>query len=150
MVEKQERLARLDRRFKVCKLFKWILGIASVAFSVIPPLWVAFKVAPSIPKTTVWIGVSGAAAFVLAVGLILLIRGLNKRYGHNLPWATSFVLWSWVLYGLLHSLGKVIVQAEQVSLALAMGASAAFVLSLGSECFRVIEKNSSEEYRRLK
>lgn len=149
-MENREKLARLDRRFKVCKLLKWFLGISSVLLAIVPPVWVAFRVAPSIPKTNVWVGISGFAAFILAIGLLFIIRGLHKRYGQKLPWATTYLLGSWVMWAFITALKRVVEQAGQISLALSIGASAAFVLSLGSECFRVLEKNAEEEYKRLK
>ena len=145
-----EKLAKLDRRYKCYKVLKWVLGIVSIAVAVIPAICVAVTVAPSIPRVPISVGITGAAAFVLGVGLIFIIRGLEKRYAHKLPWATSALLWTWVLYCLIFSLGKVIVQIEQVSLALALGVSAAFVLSLGSELCRVLAAATKDEYERLK
>lgn len=146
----EERLKRLDKRYKSCKVLKWIFGILSIPFAIVPPVCVAFRVAPAIPKTSVWVGVTGAAAFLLAIGLLFVIRGLNRRYGQKLPWATTCVLGSWVLWAFVVAIKRVIEQAGQISLALALGSSAAFILSLGSECFRVMEKNAEEEYKRLK
>ena len=145
-----EKLKALDRRYKVCKALKWVLGIASILVATVPPICVAFRVAPAIPKTSVWVGVTGVAAFILAIGLLFIIRGLNRRYGQKLPWATTYALGSWTVWAFVVALEKVIEQAGQVSLALAFGSSGAFILSLGSECFRVMEKTAEEEYMRLK
>lgn len=146
----EERLKRLDKRYKSCKVLKWVLGVTSILFAILPPIYVAFKVAPAIPKTNVWAGVTGFAAFLLAIGLLFIIRGLNRRYGQKLPWATTYVLGSWTMWAFIVALERVIDQAGQISLALALGSSVAFILSLGSECFRVMEKTAEEEYKRLK
>lgn len=149
-MENRDRLLKLDRRYKTYKVLKWVLFVFSIGVAVVPAVWVAFKVAPSVPRIGIKVGVAGIAMFVLALGLIFIMRGLDKRYGRSLPWATTALLWSWILYCMLFSLGKVIRQAEQVSLALAIGVSAAFVLGMASELFRVLEQAVKEDYERLK
>ena len=146
----EEKLKRLDKRYKSCKVLKWLFGILSIPFAIVPPVCVAFRVAPAIPKTSVWVGVTGAAAFLLAIGLLFVIRGLNRRYGQKLPWATTCTLGSWTMWAFVTAFEKIIEQAGQIALALALGSSVAFILSLGSECFRVMERNAEEEYKRLK
>lgn len=146
----EEKLKRLDKRYKSCKVMKWLFGILSIPFAIVPPVCVAFRVAPAIPKTSVWLGVTGAAAFLLAIGLLFVIRGLNRRYGQKLPWATTCTLGSWTMWAFVTAFEKIIEQAGQIALALALGSSVAFILSLGSECFRVMERNAEEEYKRLK
>lgn len=146
----EEKLKRLDKRYKSCKVLKWLFGILSIPFAILPPVCVAFRVAPAIPKTSVWVGVTGFAAFLLAIGLLFVIRGLNRRYGQKLPWATTCTLGSWTMWAFVTAVEKIIEQAGQIALALALGSSVAFILSLGSECFRVMERNAEEEYKRLK
>ena len=146
----EEKLKRLDKRYKTCKVLKWIFGILSIPFAIVHPVCVAFRVAPTIPKTSVWVGVTGVAAFLLAIGLLFVIRGLNRRYGQKLPWATTCTLGSWTMWAFVTAVEKIIEQAGQIALALALGSSVAFILSLGSECFRVMERNAEEEYKRLK
>ena len=146
----EEKLKRLDKRYKSCKILKWLFGILSIPFAIVPPVCVAFRVAPAIPKTSVWVGVTGVAAFLLAIGLLFVIRGLNRRYGQKLPWATTCTLGSWTMWAFVTAVEKIIEQAGQIALALALGSSVAFILSLGSECFRVMERNAEEEYKRLK
>ena len=146
----EEKLKRLDKRYKSCKVMKWLFGILSIPFAIVPPVCVAFRVAPAIPKTSVWVGVTGAAAFLLAIGLLFVIRGLNRRYGQKLPWATTCTLGSWTMWAFVTAFEKIIEQTGQIALALALGSSVAFILSLGSECFRVMERNAEEEYKRLK
>lgn len=149
-MENRERLTILNRRYKTYKALKRVLLILSIAAAIIPAVCVAFKVAPSLPRVKPAIGVAYIALFILAIGLILIIRGLEKRYGRSLPWATSTLLWAWALYCFLYAIEKIIAQGILVALALAMGASAAFVLSLGSELCRVLERSAREEYERLK
>ena len=146
----EEKLKRLDKRYKSCKVLKWLFEILSIPFAIVPPVCVAFRVAPAIPKTSVWVGVTGFAAFLLAIGLLFVIRGLNRRYGQKLPWATTCTLGSWTMWAFVTAFEKIIEQAGQIALALALGSSVAFILSLGSECFRVMERNAEEEYKRLK
>ena len=143
-------LKKLDKKYKTCKVLKWMLLVMSITCAICPALVVAFKVAPSIPRVEFRTGIATSAAFLLAIGLIFVIWGLEKRFGHKLPWATTTLLRSWVLYFAIFSLKKVIVQSEQISLALAIGASVAFVLSFGSELCKTLEKNAEEEYKRLK
>lgn len=145
-----DRLVKLDRRYKCCKVLKWLLFAISLATAFLPAVFVAFKVAPSMPKVTPAVGLAGVGMFILAIGLLFIIGGLNKRYGHKLPWATLTVLLSWVLYCFLYAMQRIIVQSVQISLALAAGSSVAFVLSLGSELCGVLEKAAEEEYKRLK
>ena len=106
-----EKLKALDRRYKVCKALKWVLGIASILVAIVPPVCVAFRVAPAIPKTSVWVGVTGFAAFLLAIGLLFVIRGLNRRYGQKLPWATTCTLGSWTMWAFVTAVEKIIEQA---------------------------------------
>lgn len=149
-MENRERLTILNRRYKTYKVLKHVLLIISIAVAIIPAIWVAFKVAPSLPRVKPAAMVASFALFILAIGLILIIRGLEKRYAHSLPWAMSTLLGAWALYCFLYAIEKVIVQGVQVALALAVGASVAFVLSLGSELCRVLERSAREEYERLK
>lgn len=149
-LSKTEKLKKLDKKYKVCKVLKWVLLILSLIVAVAPAVFAAYKVAPYVPKVSFSVGLSGVAVFVLAIGLIFIIHGLKARYGHKLPWATAPLIWSWILYLLFFSLEKIITQAKQISLALAVGASVAFVLVLASEIFRVTEELTKEEYERLK
>ena len=146
----EEKLKGLDRRYKVCKVMKWVTLILSVACAILPAVIVAIRVAPSMPKVGVWQGISGCAMFVLALGLLFILRGLGKKYGHKLPWATTALIWGWVLYLIITSIKKVISQMETISLALAIGISVGFVLSIASELFAVLETGAEEEYKRLK
>ena len=143
-----EILKRLDRRYKCCRVLRRVLLIASCIVAIAPAIFVAVRVAPSFPRVKLVDGIATFAIFILAVGLIFIIRGLEKRYAHKLPWATSALFWSWVLYFMIHSLSRVISQSVQISLALAIGVSVAFVLSLGAELCLAIEKTAEEEYRR--
>lgn len=140
---------RMNRKYKTYKVIKWASLICSIISAILPAVLVAIKVAPSFPHVSVGVGVASVGAFVLALGLIFIIRGLEKRYGKHLPWATTTVLWSWVLWGMIFATQKVIAQAAQISLALAIGASVAFVLSLVSDLFKVLEKTIKEEYDRM-
>ncbi len=146
----EKTLKKFERQYKVCKVLKWILLIVSIISAVCPAIVVAFKIAPSFPRVSPQVGISGFAAVIVVIGLIFVLRGLEKRYAHKLPWATSALLWSWILYFSIYALKKIIVQSEQISLALSIGVSVAFVLSLGSELCRALEKTAREEYMRLK
>ena len=143
-------LKKLERRYKRCKVLKGVLLIVSVVVAVAPAVFVAVRVAPSFPKAKIGEGLATFAIFILAAGLIFVIRGLKKRYASKLPWATTTLLWSWVLFFLIYSLQSVISQARQISLALAIGVSVAFVLSLGSELCATLEKAAEDEYKRLR
>lgn len=138
---------RLTRRYKWCKVLKWVLLILSVAAAICPAIFVAVKVAPSFPKAEIGEMLASYALFILALGLIFIIRGLEKRYAHKLPWATTALVWSWVLYLMIHAVSKIIIQAEQIGLALAVGVSVAFVLSLGVELCESIVRSTEEEYK---
>jgi uncharacterized membrane protein YagU involved in acid resistance len=130
-------------------VLKWVLLILSVAVAIVPAIFVAVRVSPTFPKVTIGEGITTCAFFTLALGLIFIIRGLEKRYAHKLPWATTALIWSWALYLIIRALGKIIAQSEQISLALAVGISVSFVLSLGSELCKTIEHNTEEEYKRF-
>lgn len=147
---KAERLDKLDKREKLYKVLKWALLILSIAVSVAPAIFVALRVAPSFPKVKTGVAIATFAAFIIALGLIFVVRGLEKRYAHNLPWATTALVWSWVLYLVIFSLKRIIVPAEQISLALAIGVSVSFVLSLASDLCGVLAKSAADEYKRLK
>lgn len=147
---KEERLDKLDKREKLYKVLKWALLILSIAVSVTPAIFVALRVAPSFPKVKTGVAIATFAAFIIALGLIFVVRGLEKRYAHNLPWATTTLIWSWVLYLVIFSLKRIIVPAEQISLALAIGVSVSFVLSLASDLCGVLASSAAEDYKRLK
>lgn len=144
----EERLKRLNRAYKTYKVLKWVFLIVSIAVALCPAIVTAIRVAPYVPKPAPYVSIASFAAVIIAIGIGLVLGGLIRRYGHKLPWAIWGLCGSWIMYLVLYSLGKVIKQAEQVSLALAIGMSIAAVLAITSDLFAAFEKQCEEEFKK--
>ena len=146
-------LKSLNAKYKWCRWLQWITLVLSVMVSVTPGTTVAIKVARVLKEDAKakW-SLAGFAIFILCVAVLIVLRALDKKFAHKLPWALQAALWMWVMTIVIYALQKIIVQAAQISLALAIGTSAAFVLSLVSDVFKVIADGLKEEYkiRRIK
>lgn len=138
----------LKRKRKAYKALRWVFMIASIALAITPAIVVAFRVAPYIPKVRPIVGVASFASVIICIGILCIFGGLLRKYGKNLPWALGGLCVSWVLYFLIVAIKRVISQAEQVSMALAIGMSCAVVLSITSDVFAVLAKNCDEEFER--
>ena len=141
-------MKRLDRKYKWCRWLQWITLVFSVIISIAPGATVAIKVARVLKDDTKakW-GLAGFAVFILLIAVLIVLRALDKKFAHKLPWALQAMIWMWVMTIIIYALQKIIVQAAQISLALAIGTSAAFVLSLASEIFKTTADGDLLEYK---
>ena len=138
------RLKRIYRRYKALRTICFIL---SVEAAVAPSVLAAIKVAPVLKDTGSRWGLAGYAVIILVLAGLIIWRGLSKKYAHKLPWALSVSILSWGLVALLTSLQRIISQALYISIAFAIGATVALVLSVLCDLFSTLAANVREELK---
>lgn len=141
-------LVKLEKRYKRCKLMQWVAFVLSIVFAVAPGFVTAFRVAPAVKGVGPAVGLAGYAAFLVALGVLIVLNSLGKAFAHKLPWALSAMACSWILAFLLICLKDLIAQAVAISVAFALGCSAAFVLSSASVLFKAIAEMTRDEFNR--
>lgn len=141
-------LIALNRRYKIYRWIQHITFWVSIGIAVVPGIVEAFKIAPFVKGALPKIGLAGYALFLVAVGVLIVLRALGKRFAHKIPWAISAAAASWVLFLVLLSLKSIINEATAIAFAFATGTGAAVILSSVSEIFKVLANITSEEFDR--
>ena len=80
-------MPNLEKRYKVCKWLELISFILSIVFATVPGVVTAFHVAPEVKGVGSKLGLAGYAAFLVAVGVLIVLNSLGKAFAHKLPWA---------------------------------------------------------------
>ena len=143
-----------EKRYKGLRWAQHILFWCSIFAAVLPALAVAvvtglvFTEAHNVDGH--W-GLAGYAIFVLAVGAILMLKGLRDKFRDKMPWALTAATGSWIMTGFIYAIYKIVEDALFISLALAIGCSVATVMSSVSDyCKARANAMESEYYRRQK
>ena len=121
--------------------------VLSVLSASVPGVIAAIKVAPVLKDTGSRRGLAAYAVILLMISGLIIWRGLSKKYAHKLPWALSVSILSWGLVVLLTSLQRIISEALYISLAFAMGATVALMLSALCDLCGILAANVREEIK---
>ncbi len=150
MSEKREltEFEKLETRYKRLRWAQWILFISSILSAIVPAVTVALRVALTIKDSGRQISLAGFAVVILAIGALLMTWGLIAKYKDKLPWALLATVGAWIMTLLLWSLQKIIEDALFISLALAIGCTAALIMSSVSDFCKVQADGIEEEYRK--
>lgn len=146
--ENRRELSRLEKRYKRLRWTQTILGWLSVIVAIAPVTWVTFKVGVEYKEAEQSWSLAGFAIIIIAIGVILMTSGLIFKYREKLPWALLATVGSWIMTALLWSLQKIIGDALYISLALAIGCSAALILGSISDLCKVQADGIEQEYHR--
>lgn len=142
-------LTRLEKRYKGLRWAQHILFWLSI-ISAVAPCAVAVLKTGLIYKAQEearW-ALGGYAIFVIAVGAFLMLKGLRDRFRDKLPWATSAVIGTWIMTGFIAAIKAIVEDALIISLVLAIGCTAAAVLSSISDLCKAQADALRDEYNR--
>lgn len=145
-------LTAFEKRYKGLRWAQHILFWCSIIVAVVPAIVTAlvtglvFTEAHNVDGH--W-GLAGFAIFVLAVGAILMLKGLRDKFKDKMPWSLTAAIGSWIMTGFIWAIYKIVEDALFISLALAIGCSVAAVLSSVSDyCKARADAMEGEYYRR--
>ena len=153
-MEKKEKapkreLTRLEKRYRGLRWAQHILFWLSI-ISAVAPCAVAVLKTGLVYKAQVdarW-ALAGYAVFVIAVGVLLMVKGLMSKFSDKLPWATSAVIGTWIMTAFIAVIKSIVEDALIISLALAIGCTVAAVLSSISDLCRAQADALRDEYNR--
>lgn len=142
-------LTRLEKKYKGLRWAQHILFWLSI-ISAVAPCAVAVLKTGLVYKAQAdarW-ALAGYAVFVIAVGVLLMAKGLMSKFSDKLPWATSAVIGTWIMTAFIAVIKSIVEDALIISLALAIGCTVAAVLSSISDLCRVQADALRDEYNR--
>lgn len=144
-------LTKLEKRYKSLRWSQYILFVLSIAVAVVPATVAVVKTGlvytVSENEGGKW-SLTVYAIFVIAVGVLLMAKGLVSKYRDKLPWATSAVIGTWIMTGFISAIHSIVEDALVISLALAIGCSVAAVLSGISDLCKTQADVMRDEYNR--
>lgn len=148
-MKNKKELTRLEKRYKSLRWAQHILFWVSVAVAVVPAFVAILKVGLVYKESSGarW-GLAGYSVFVIAVGVILMAKGLMNKFKDKLPWATAAVIGTWIMTGFISAIKTIVEDALIISFVLAIGCTAAAVLSAISDLCRAQADALRDEYNR--
>lgn len=144
-------LSAFEKRYKGLRWAQHILFWVSLLCATVPAIVVAcvtglvFEEAHN--EDGKW-RLAGFAIFVLAVGAVLMLKGLRDKFKDKMPWAVTAAVGSWIMTGFIFAIYKIVEDALFISLALAIGCTVAVVLSSISDFCKVQADAMQQEYYR--
>lgn len=144
-------LTRLEKKYKGLRWAQHSLFWLSIISAVVPcavavlKTGLIYSVAEN--ESGKW-SLAGYAVFVVAVGVILMAKGLMSKFKDKLPWATTAVIGTWIMVGFIAAIRKIVEDALFISLALAIGCTVAVLLSGISDFCKVQADTLRDEYNR--
>ena len=142
-------LTRLEKKYKCLRWTQYILFGLSI-ISAIVPCAVAVINTGLVYKAEEggrW-ALGGYAVFVIAVGAVLMIKGLRDKFRDKLPWATAAATGTWIMTGFIAVIKSIVEDAFIISFTLAISCTVAAVLSSISDLCRAQADSLKDEYNR--
>ena len=150
----KEELTPFEKRYKRLRWAQHILFWISILTAIVPAVVVALNTGLIFHEARNAEGkwrLAGFAIFVVAIGVLLMLKGLRDKLKDKMPWSVTATVGSWIMTGFIFVVYKIIEDALWLSLALAIGCSVATVLSYISEYYETrADAMESEYYRRQK
>ena len=144
-------LTKLEKRYKSLRWAQYILFALSIIAATVPATIAVVKTGlvytVSENEGGKW-SLTVYAVFVIAVGVLLMAKGLISKYKDKLPWATSAVIGTWIMTGFISAIRAIVEDALVISFALAIGCSVAAVMSGISDLCKVQADAIRDEYNR--
>ena len=142
-------LTRLEKRYKGLRWAQYILFGLSILAATVPCAVAVIKtgLVYKAEESAKW-SLGGYAIFVVAVGAVLMLKGLRDKFRDKLPWATSAVIGTWIMTGFIAVIKAIVEDALIISLTLAIGCTVAAVLSSISDLCRAQADALRDEYNR--
>lgn len=144
-------LTRLEKKYKGLRWAQHILFWLSIISAVVPCAVAVLKTgliySVAEDESGKW-SLAGYAVFVVAVGVILMAKGLMSKFKDKLPWATSAVIGTWIMTAFIAAIKAIVEDALIISLTLAIGCTVAAVLSSISDLCKVQADSLRDEYNR--
>jgi hypothetical protein len=148
----ERELTAFEKRYKGLRWAQHILFWVSVLAATVPALVVALTTGLVFTEAHNEDGkwhLAGFAIFVLAIGALLMLKGLRDKFRDKMPWSVTAAVGSWVMTGFIYAIHKIVEDALWISLALAIGCTVASVLSAISDlCKTQADAMQQEYYRR--
>jgi hypothetical protein len=150
----KEELTPFEKRYKRLRWAQHVLFWISILTATVPAVVVALNTGLVFQEASNEEGewrLAGFAIFVLAIGALLMLKGLRDKFRDKMPWSVTAAVGSWVMTGFIYAIHKIVEDALWISLALAIGCTVASVLSAISDlCKTQADAMESEYYRRQK
>lgn len=142
-------LTRLEKRYKGLRWAQHILFWLSILAATVPGAVAVIKtgLVYKAEESAKW-SLGAYAIFVVAVGAVLMLKGLRDKFRDKLPWATSAVIGTWIMTGFIAVIKAIVEDALIISLTLAIGCTVAAVLSSISDLCRAQADSLRDEYNR--
>ena len=144
-------LTRLEKKYKGLRWTQHILFWLSIVAAVVPATVAVLKTGIIYSVAENEGGkrsLAGYAVFVVAVGVLLMAKGLMGKFKDKLPWATTAVVGTWIMTGFIAAIRAIVEDALFISFALAIGCTVAAVLSSISDLCRAQADALRDEYNR--
>jgi hypothetical protein len=144
-------LSAFEKRYKGLRWAQHILFWVSLLCALVPAVVVACATGLVFEEAHNEDGkwhLAGFAIFVLAVGALLMLKGLRDKFKDKMPWAVTAAVGSWVMTGFIFAIYKIVEDALFISLALAIGCTVAVVLSSISDFCKAQADGMEQEYYR--
>lgn len=147
--EKKE-LSKLEKRYPRLRLAQVIFLVLSIISALGPAIVVAVSEASTFKRADEGWSLAGYAVVIIGIGVLCVCGGLLAKYRDKLPWALRATVVAWVMVFALHALRSIIDEAFWISLALAIGCSAAIILASISDWYGAIADGIEDEYKKFK
>ncbi len=142
-------LTRLEKRYKSLRWAQYILFCLSIIVAVAPATVAVFKTglvySAAENEGGKW-SLAVYAIFVISVGVVLMAKGLIGKFKDKLPWATSAVIGTWIMTAFISAIRAIVEDALFISLILAIGCTAAALLSGISDLCKAQADALRDEY----
>ena len=150
----KEELTPFEKRYKRLRWAQHVLFWISILTAIVPAVVVALNTGLIFHEARNEDGkwrLAGFAIFIVAIGVLLMLKGLRDKLKDKMPWSVTAAVGSWIMTGFIFVVYKIIEDALWLSLALAIGCTVASVLSAISDlCKTQADAMESEYYRRQK
>lgn len=143
-------LTRLEKRYKRLRWAQHILFWLSIIAAVAPVTITALEVG-LIYKTDgsgEGFALAGYAIFVIAIGALLMVKGLRDKFRDKLPWSTTAAIGAWIMTGFIGAIRTIVNDTYFISLALAIGCTVAAITSTISDYCKSQADILQDEYNR--
>lgn len=141
-------LTKLEKRYKGLRWAQHILFGLSIVAAIAPCTVAVIKTGLVYKNEGAKWALGGYAIFVIAVGALLIFKGLRDKFSDKLPWSTGAVVGTWIMTGFIAAIKAIVEDALIISLVLAIGCSVAAVLGGISDLCKTQADALRDEYNR--
>jgi O-antigen/teichoic acid export membrane protein len=140
---------KLEKKYKALRITQYVTFILSIIACTIPLVVTCIRVVPEFKNGEERWSLFGVAAVITAIILIVVLRGLIRKFIDKLPYTVSVLIVSVLMLVLTICLKRIIDDAIAVLWVAAISSAAAFLLELTSMACKALAEHTKEEYGRI-